>query len=67
MEGDLVLLWDKRHELRGMHSKFQSLWKGPFWIIQVNQNNSFKFGYPIGEILPCSYNGHDMKLYQMQN
>ena len=22
MEGDLVLLWDKRHEPRGMHSKF---------------------------------------------
>ena len=30
MEGDLVLLWDKRHEPRGMYSKFQSSWKGPF-------------------------------------
>ena len=30
MEGDLVLLWDKRHEPRGMHSKFQYLCKGPF-------------------------------------
>ena len=57
MEGDLVLLWDKRHESRGMHSKFQSLWKGPFKIMQVNQNNSFKLAYPIRESPPCSYNG----------
>ena len=28
LEGDLVLLWDKMHEPRGMHSKFQSLWQG---------------------------------------
>jgi hypothetical protein len=67
MEGDLVLLWDKRHEPRGMHSKFQNLWKGPFKIMQVNHNNSFKLAYPIGESLPCSYNGQDLKLYQMQN
>ena len=66
MEGDLVLLWDKRQEPRGMHSKFQSLWKGPFQIVQVNQNNSFKLAYPSGEWLPYSYNGQDLKLYQMQ-
>ena len=66
MEGDLVLLWDKRQEPRGMHSKFQSLWKGPFQIVQVNQNNSFKLAYPSGEWLPYSYNGQDLKLYQIQ-
>ncbi len=65
MEGDLVLLWDKTHDPRGMHYKFQSFWKGSFQITQENKNNSFKLAYPIGEILPCSYNGQDLKLYQL--
>ncbi|KAH9302229.1 hypothetical protein KI387_013812, partial [Taxus chinensis] len=30
--GDTVLLWDKRHEPRGSHGKFDSLWLGPFKI-----------------------------------
>ncbi|KAH9292643.1 hypothetical protein KI387_042171, partial [Taxus chinensis] len=30
--GDIVLLWDKRHEPRGNHGKFDSLWLGPFKI-----------------------------------
>ena len=28
--GDLVLKWDKAHEEKGKHSKFQKLWLGPF-------------------------------------
>jgi hypothetical protein len=28
--GDLVLKWDKVNEPKGKHSKFQSLWIGPF-------------------------------------
>lgn len=31
MQGDLVLLWDKRHESKGKHSEFDSLWE---WTIQ---------------------------------
>jgi hypothetical protein len=27
--GDLVLTWDRANELKGKHSKFQSLWLGP--------------------------------------
>ena len=57
MEGDFLFLWDKRNEPKGMHSKFMSFWKGPFRIIQVNQNNYFKLTYPTGETQPCSYNG----------
>jgi hypothetical protein len=30
--GDLVLKWDKLHEDKGKHSKFQQLWLGPFMI-----------------------------------
>ena len=33
-EGDLVLLWDRRYEPKGMHHKFDSLWKGTFKIMQ---------------------------------
>ena len=29
-EGDLVLLWDKRREPKGLHGKFDSLWRGHF-------------------------------------
>ena len=30
--GDLVLKWDKAHEEKGKHAKFQALWTGPFHI-----------------------------------
>ena len=30
--GDLVLKWDKPHEDKGKHSKFQKLWLGPYLI-----------------------------------
>ena len=36
MKRDQVLLWDKKHELKGMHNKFVSLWKGPFKIEKIN-------------------------------
>lgn len=28
--GDLVLKWDKAHEEKGKHTKFQRMWLGPF-------------------------------------
>lgn len=67
MEGNLVLLWDKMHKLKGMHHKFDSLWKGPLKIMQVNQNNSFILVYSSREILSFYYNGQDLKLYQVHN
>jgi hypothetical protein len=30
--GDLVLKWDKENEPKGKHSKFQSIWLGPFQV-----------------------------------
>jgi hypothetical protein len=30
--GDLVLKWDKPHEDKGKHSKFQQLWLGTYVI-----------------------------------
>ena len=32
--GDLVLKWDKVHEEKGGHTKFQKLWLGPFVIAE---------------------------------
>ena len=33
--GDLVLKWDKAHEDKGKHTKFQKMWLGPFHIVEV--------------------------------
>lgn len=65
MEGDKVLLWDKRREPRGAHNKFESLWKGPFVILQELGSNSFKLKYLNGDELPLSYNRKDLKLFQL--
>ena len=42
MTGDQVLLWDKKREPKGAHSKFESLWKGPFEISEELSSNAFK-------------------------
>jgi hypothetical protein len=40
--GDLVLKWDKPHEGKGEHTKFQSLWLGPFFIVEKLGPSSFR-------------------------
>ena len=67
MVGDSVLLWNKQNAPKGMHKKFDTLWKGPFTISQAFENNSFKLAYEDGEELPLTYNGQDLKLYQIAN
>lgn len=61
--GDLVLLWDKRREPKGLHGKFDSLWRGPFQIRQVCGTNSFYLAYLDGTHMPLPYNGQHLKLY----
>ena len=39
--GDLVLKWDKAHEEKGKHTKFQKLWLGPFQIIEEIGSSTF--------------------------
>ena len=51
MVGDIVLLWDKRKALKGMHKKFDTFWKVPFNIHHAFENNSFKLAYLDGEVL----------------
>lgn len=67
MAGDSVFLWDKQNSLKGMHKKFDTLWKGPFIVHQEFDKNSFKLAYEDGEVLPLTYNGQDLKLYQILN
>lgn len=40
-ERDLVLKWDKSHEGKGEHAKFQILWLGSFIITEKIKPNNF--------------------------
>jgi hypothetical protein len=40
--GDLVLKWDKPHEGKGEHMKFQNLWLGAFLIAEKLGPISFR-------------------------
>ncbi len=62
-EGDLVLLWDKHREPKGLHGKFDSLWRGPFQIKEVCGKNSFILSYLSGTQLPLPYNGQHLQHY----
>ena len=61
---DLILLWDKRREPKGMHRKFDSLWRGPFKIKQLNGKNSFYLSYPDGTGLLLPYSGKHLKIFR---
>eukprot|EP00253_Pinus_taeda_P015863 PITA_15863 len=39
--GDLVLKWDKAHEDKGKHTKFQKMWLGPFQICENIGHSTF--------------------------
>eukprot|EP00253_Pinus_taeda_P002734 PITA_02734 len=39
--GDLVLKWDKSHEDKGKHTKFQKMWLGPFQICEKIGHSTF--------------------------
>ena len=38
---DLVLKWDKAHEEKGKHTKFQRMWLGPFQIAEIIGPSTF--------------------------
>jgi hypothetical protein len=41
-QGDLVLKWDAPRQEKGKHSKFDALWFGPFNILEVFSNNTYR-------------------------
>jgi ribonuclease HI/transposase InsO family protein len=63
VEGDLVLLWDKRKEKPGMHKKFDSLWGGPYKIRSCAGVNSYNLETMEGEILKLPVNALHIKRY----
>ena len=54
---DFVLLWDKAKEKLGSHTKFQCLWTGPYQIMEILGENTFRLNSLQGEFLPLPING----------
>ena len=61
--GDLVLKWDKEHEDKGKHMKFQFLWLGPFIITEKLGPSTFRLQTLEGDIDNLPVNGHLIKKY----
>ena len=61
--GDLVLKWDKPHEGKGEHTKFQNLWLGLFLIAEKLGPDSFQLQSLEGQPNTYSVNGQALKRY----
>jgi hypothetical protein len=60
---DLVLKWDKPHEGKGEHTKFQNLWLGPFLIAEKLGHSSFHLQNLEGQLDTYPVNGQALKRY----
>jgi hypothetical protein len=58
-----VLLWDSTHVDRGIHSKFQNLWLGPFTIAFSLGTNSYILKYLQEILFSYSTNNSHLKHY----
>ena len=61
--GDLVLKWDKAHEEKGKHTKFQKLWLGPFQIVEFIGPSTFVLQDLAGRRDSLPVNGQILKIY----
>ena len=61
--GDLVLKWDKAHEEKGKHTKFQRMWLSPFQIIEVIGSSTFMLQDLTGKRDSLPVNGQILKKY----
>lgn len=61
--GDLVLKWDKEHEEKGKHTKFQRLWLGPFQVIEKIGQSTFLLQDLSGKKDSLYVNGKILKKY----
>jgi hypothetical protein len=59
--GDLVLKWDKENEPKGKHSKFQSLWLGPFQVAEKIGAGTYRLQNLRGEPDALPVNGQALK------
>jgi hypothetical protein len=61
-QGDLVLKWDAPRQEKGKHSKFDALWFGPFNILEVFSNYTYRLQDLEGnEVFNGPVNGHFLK------
>ena len=60
---DLVLKWDKAHEEKGKHTKFQRMWLGPFQIAEVIGPSTFMLQYLTGKRESFLVNRQILKKY----
>eukprot|EP00253_Pinus_taeda_P014241 PITA_14241 len=61
--GDLVLKWDKAHEDKGKHTKFQKKWLGPFQICEKIGHSTFMLQDLSGLRDPLPVNGLILKKF----
>ena len=61
--GDLFLKWDKAHEEKGKHTKFQKMWLGPFQIVKFIGPSTFVLHDLAGKRDPLPINGQILKIY----
>jgi hypothetical protein len=61
--GDVVLKWDKPHEGKGEHTKFQNLWLGHFLIADKLGPNSFHLQNLEGQPDTFPVNGQALQRY----
>lgn len=61
--GDLVLKWDKAHEDKGKHTKFQSLWIGSYMVHENIDQHMYHLQSLDGRIANLPVNGQDLKCY----
>jgi len=61
--GDLVLKWDKSHEEKGKHTKFQRLWLGHFQTIEKIGQSTFPLQDLSGRTNSLLINGQILKKY----
>jgi len=62
--GTMVMLQDgKRLEFPG---KFDAIWLGPYWIMNVYQNNTVQLATLDGTYFPTRTNGEHCKVYHSQ-
>ena len=55
--------WDKAHEEKGKHTKFQKMWLGPFQIVEVIGPSTFVLHDLAGRRDSFPVNGQILKLY----
>jgi hypothetical protein len=62
--GNLVIKWDAPRQYKSKHGKFEALWVGPFQILEVFSNNTFKlWDMEDEEVFGGPINGRFLKNY----